>query len=59
MVVQNRKLLTVDVARLKQQAQEAVENLAELNAETRALAEQLEKISNKTLLFFSINHRAS
>jgi guanine deaminase len=43
MVVQNRKLLTVDVARLKQQAQEAVENLAELNAETRALAEQLEQ----------------
>tara|TARA_B100000586_G_scaffold260669_1_gene227180 strand:- start:28 stop:1548 length:1521 start_codon:yes stop_codon:yes gene_type:complete len=41
-VVQNRQLLTVDVARLKQQAQQAIENLAELNTQTRALAEQLE-----------------
>jgi hypothetical protein len=30
------------VARLKQQAQQAIENLAELNTQTRALAEQLE-----------------
>ena len=41
-VVQKKQLLTIDMTRLKQQAQEAVESLGQQNTESRALAEQLE-----------------
>jgi len=42
-VVSDGQLLSIDVAKLKNDAQEAITFLGEQNRETRALAEQLER----------------